>query len=299
MINLYQSPGRLGNKLWTLANVLAFSMEHDVELIHSDMNELVRMELVRRANRRIRRVGAFATAWLRAARKLRIHASLSLRDGEYVNLDGSSELTAHLGERRSLHVGGFYLAAPASLAKHQQDVINELRFDEEIMKSAFRIKGESIRKDRHNVAIHMRRGDYRNFLGGMMYYTDDVYIQVADLVRASTTRQVRFHLFSDEEISSENFGNFEIVAHRGNVPELDIAIMASCDAIFGPNSTFSQWASFIGSVPILVLEPHLVQRLDDLEGIGGTDFSIFTPQRFGEKSSVRIAASRAMVPAIL
>jgi hypothetical protein len=56
-------------------------------------------------------------------------------------------------------------------------------------------------------------------------------------------------------------------------PVGDLYALAQCDYIFGPVSTFSQWASFYGNKPLLHLENHEAQvereqfRVSDLQEI--------------------------------
>lgn len=298
MIVLVQSPGRLGNKLWTLANVLAFCIENGTGFVHADMHGLPPLSGSILAGYCKHSESALYRAWLKLARKARLHDSLTIRPREYVDLDQSTELKALIRKRRVVQLAGYYLAAPESLTKHRDKVVKVLQFDSEIQSRAVNIKTASFRKDGLNIAIHMRRGDYRQFIGGMLCYSDDTYRSVAGLVQAASDRPVRFHLFSDEAIPEAAFSGLDIVAHHGNVPELDLAIMASCDAIVGPSSSFSQWASFIGDVPIHVLEPETVSRLSSLSTLPEPGFSVFGPRRFGEKAAVRLTANRALVPAL-
>lgn len=169
VIILTQSPGRLGNKLWTLANVLAFCLDNDLRLVHADMSGLDRIRNSFLAECREHRENPLFRAWLRIARKLRLHKSLAVGNGEYVNLDQSPELKEMARCRRTLQLAGYYLAAPESLSRHKQAVIEALQFDPEIRQEADRIREATISSSSLNVAIHMRRGDYREFLGGMLY----------------------------------------------------------------------------------------------------------------------------------
>jgi len=65
----------------------------------------------------------------------------------------------------------------------------------------------------------------------------------------------------------------------------DIYLLSCCDYIVGPYSSFSQWASFVGQVPLHVvdyknafLEGREVRNVPSLKH----DFSVFAPSRFGE-----------------
>jgi hypothetical protein len=270
-------------------------MDNDVELVHADMTGMEGVKGSYSACGRSHRESKIFRNWLRICRRLRLHASLSLRDGEYVDIDESTEIKVLLRSGRAIQLGGFYLAAPGCLAKHKNDILKALRFDDVVWNEVERTKRSVILHDRVNVAVHMRRGDYRRFLGGMMYYSDGVYETVAALVARTSAGAVRFHLFSDDEISGEAFGKFDTIFHRGNSPEVDIGLMASCDAIVGPNSSFSQWASFIGDIPIYVLSPEVVSRISELEGLPRSDFNVFEASRFGEKASTRISVESRLV----
>lgn len=90
------------------------------------------------------------------------------------------------------------------------------------------------------VGIHKRRGDYRTWKGGRYCYGDDVWERVMSEMRALLApRPVSFAVFSDEN------------AVRS--AEEDQALMAQCDYLIGPPSTFTTWASFMGKVPLLHL----------------------------------------------
>lgn len=117
------------------------------------------------------------------------------------------------------------------------------------------------------VGVHIRRGDYANFLGGRYFYSLDEYNMVMGGVeRLQPGKRIAFLVCSNERIPQDAFAGHEVKMGTGVIIE-DLYSLAACDYIIGPPSTFSNWASFYGKVPIYTIR--------DLVKIPGThDFSV-------------------------
>lgn len=102
-----------------------------------------------------------------------------------------------------------------------------------------------------NVAVHMRRKDYREWHGGKFFYVDDVYRRLMQQMTSAV--DAHFILFSDELIEMEHFNGLDCVCAHGSAVE-DQWLMSECDYIMGPPSTFTIWASYYGNVPRAVIE---------------------------------------------
>lgn len=108
------------------------------------------------------------------------------------------------------------------------------------------------------VGVHIRRGDYAEYLGGKYYYTDDVYKRLmSDLSGLIMERRpgsrVRFLICSNERIDPAIFAPYDIFTSGGNHMLCDLYGLSRCDYIVGPPSTFSMWASFYGRKPLLMV----------------------------------------------
>lgn len=103
------------------------------------------------------------------------------------------------------------------------------------------------------VGIHMRRGDYRYWMDGKYFFEDSVYKEaIEQFENINPYWKIKFLLFSDESIIISNFGASNVIASNQEMI-IDLYLMAKCDYIIGPISTFSGWASFCGQVPLFHL----------------------------------------------
>lgn len=111
------------------------------------------------------------------------------------------------------------------------------------------------------IGVHIRRGDYKNYLDGKYYFEDDIYIRAINSMRnelENECRQVRFLICSNEpcEMSDNCDDVFSIKSTDGVT---DLYALTRCDYIIGPPSSYSQWASFVGDVPLcFILSPNFI-----------------------------------------
>ena len=103
------------------------------------------------------------------------------------------------------------------------------------------------------VGVHMRRGDYKRWSNGKYYYNDAEYIKIIQRCKSIFDGSSHFILFSDEPISNSFLDLGKITIVRNNLT-VDLTVMSLCNYLIGPPSTFSGWASFLGSVPIHFVE---------------------------------------------
>ncbi len=109
------------------------------------------------------------------------------------------------------------------------------------------------------VGVHVRRGDYKTYFGGKWYFDDETYwdaiqqihIQLMNLGEAKH----RFLVCSNEPfaIKDEMVEMFQIKPLSPSDCMTDLYALSRCDYIIGPPSTFSQWSSYYGHVPLRVM----------------------------------------------
>jgi hypothetical protein len=103
------------------------------------------------------------------------------------------------------------------------------------------------------VGVHIRRGDYKEWLDGVYYYTDDEYICILKCIEEqfeTKGNKVKFLLCSNEKINLENYSGLDYIIIPDTSGARDLYALSKSDYIIGPPSSYSQWASFSGKVPV-------------------------------------------------
>jgi Glycosyl transferase family 11 len=112
------------------------------------------------------------------------------------------------------------------------------------------------KKDFTLVGVHIRKGDYIDFLDGIHYFDNKKYAQAMEQVEkllTQTGKKVQFLICSNEKVNPIDFSGFDVNFSEDHFI-VDLYCLAKCDYIIGPHSTFSRWASFYGHVPLLHIE---------------------------------------------
>lgn len=105
------------------------------------------------------------------------------------------------------------------------------------------------------IGIHIRRGDYKNWRGGKYFYSLDDYSDfMSQIERCLNTEKIIFYISTNERQEKLNhLAHHRLCERRGSSAAMDLYALSKCDYIIGPPSTFSRWASLMGSVPIYLI----------------------------------------------
>ena len=149
---------------------------------------------------------------------------------------------------------GFPLLAFSSLEKHGDKVreyftplmqyqerisllINELRESSDLL-----------------IGVVIRHGDYREWQNGKYFYTLKEYTEIMEGLRGHfPDKKIKFLICSDEEQNLDAFKNLDYYFRSGYMIE-NLYSLARCDFIISPPSTYGMWASFYGRVPLYIIE---------------------------------------------
>jgi hypothetical protein len=150
-------------------------------------------------------------------------------------------------------VGGWDFRAHDLTEKYQDHFAKKYSIDESLIDhnsvakqiAEWKSDGQTV------VGVHIRRGDYREFMDGRYYYSDFVYTnKIREIAKLCAARggRARFVLFSNVP-SSVCIGEELDCAVSRNDWHIDHWLMSQCDFLVGPPSTFTLWASYIGKTP--------------------------------------------------
>lgn len=104
------------------------------------------------------------------------------------------------------------------------------------------------------IGLHIRGGDYKDFLGGKYFYPPEQYCGVMHKVEVYfEKKKIRWLVCSNEAVDLDHFSGFDVMKGNGQIVE-DMYAFAACDYIVGAPSTYTGWASFYGNKPLYYIE---------------------------------------------
>lgn len=116
-------------------------------------------------------------------------------------------------------------------------------------------KFEGYFKNNSVVGLHIRRGDYKTFLGGKYYFELSYYSKLIEEIK-NEFPQSKIIICSDEKLPEE-FKQIEGVKVSESDFLTDLFLLSNCRYIIGPPSTFSLLAGYIGDSNLMHVEGGL------------------------------------------
>ena len=133
-------------------------------------------------------------------------------------------------------------------------------FDPKVDKEKLKQKYLQTENNEKIITVHIRRGDYKEFLDGRYFFDDDMYIRkIEELLAAIPKDNYKFLICTnDEDLDIERYRKeFGNVIQSEEGPLEDQYLISQTHYILGAPSTFSQWASVMGEVPYYhIYEPE-------------------------------------------
>lgn len=280
MIIAYDTPGQLGNQLWAYSNLIAVAKEYNVSVIiilpqnYYKLLDADALQVAKRKGVYVLDAGSYKGRIIRKFGDVFLKNNNGfLAKGLSITLveDGSIALQKIIEQSRKR----LYIVNAWEQRIHTSSILNENDFIRSVILPEAKSKKkaeERIELLRQKfdviVAVHIRRGDYKNFLDGKYYFEDDVYLnKMVQINHVLSSVKVVFAIFSNEKIDINNFTTVNASFNNNNTPIGDMWGISLCDFIIGPLSTFSMWASFWKKVPL-----HFIQKNTEINTM-----NIFSP----------------------
>jgi len=274
--------GRLANRLTLFAQFIALAEEQGHRIVNFAFHSYAHLFETTRRDIYCRYPVAERRSWLdvvpgvaAALRKTRIcyqivcYASIwnehlpifgkqvvTLREkprSNVIPLDGP-EVQAQIRDARIVFAHGWPFRVPTSwLQRHAGKIRDYFRPIEEYDRAS-REAVDRLRRDADIVVgVHIRQGDYRTWRWGRYFFPASRYAGwMQELAAQFPDRKVAFFVCSDEPRTADEFPGLSVGLGAGSAMG-DLHALAGCDYIFGPQSTFTQWASFYGNKPLFLL----------------------------------------------
>ncbi|MFN9930899.1 MAG: hypothetical protein ACK54T_09610 [bacterium] len=161
----------------------------------------------------------------------------------------------NLRRRRRLWIPAWRCFNPVGIQRYRAQIVAALtpRPDRATDAADF---AASLDPTRLHIGVHVRRGDYRNFLAGKHFHPASVYHQqMRAIAERFADRRPQFVIFSDEPRNPGEFPGLDVVISGGDMIA-DLLRMARMHAVVGPMSSFSAMASYLGNGVAYHFGPH-------------------------------------------
>src|SRR3989339_650902 len=155
-----------------------------------------------------------------------------------------------------IYFDGWMFRNPKGIEKYRREIIKYFAPKEKFIKKIESKINKLKSKYNHIVGVHIRKGDYKVFLGGKLYFDDREINKILQEYLKEFNKdkdKTCFLACSDEKINMDKFPGLNIIKNNGNMIE-DLFILAKTDIIIGSDSTFGAFASYYGDVPLVVFQ---------------------------------------------
>jgi hypothetical protein len=270
--------GRMGNRLILFANFIAFARDQGHRVVNFAFHSYAPLFLSTRNDIYCQYPAPRRRSWmdvipglapaLRGTRFLYhcVHAASTLNErlpllgraavtlretpGQAVTPLEGPEVAARIAHARVVLVNGWNFRAPGCLQRQAPEVRAYFQPVEEHARASRQAVDRLRRQADVIVGVHIRRGDYRRWAGSKFFFPISRYAAwMRQLAGQFSGSRVAFLVCSEEPPHPREFEGLSVGFGPG-LPIEDLYALAGCDYIFGPPSTFSQWASFYGGRPL-------------------------------------------------
>ena len=273
LLIIYCDYGRLGNRLHTHANALAWCIENNYNLMNLSFNEYAHFfknsqkhksgnfhqhenflfkSLSSRVFINFLRRLLLSDKWLK--RLAWIIKQVKPTNNEIVS---EADLNCQISHKKINLIKYWDISCSHSIKKHQDKLRDYLRPSIRFEASSEKIIDELRSKYDYVVGVHARRGDYAIYLDGKYYHSWESYLhwanQTKQVLEKSGKKNVGVVICSDEEPPTSIPKRQTVHFNSSNEIMVDIHIMSLCDYNVGPPSSFGTWISWFGKVPRLVV----------------------------------------------
>ena len=275
MIVIARSYGQLGNRLILYSHFIAAAREYGVDLANPCFSEYAHLfpttfsdrwcrfplratESQRRPSLLQRQVLSKAvylsgkTLWLLRLRHYPFHV-IRLRGEEACDL-GGDEFARMVRSGRPVLASGWAFRSERLLQKHATAVRDHFHIAEPHRSTVDRLLAKLRQESDVVVGVHIRHGDYANFMNGRYYYSTQQYADMMQRVADQLPGQrVSFLVCGNSPLQTTDFPGLHVTLGPGHIIE-DMYALAETDLMMGPPSTYTGWASFYGNTPLSYMQ---------------------------------------------
>ncbi len=270
MIIVANKSGQLANRLFLFAHLVAFAAEHGITVANLSFDEYCihfdstkrdlfcrypsRSSFIKPTKKRRHRLYGLVYQWIH---RFSWHRSFIPRGMEILEIEleqicrmEEPNFQSAVSKYPLFFLCGWHFQDMAAFKKHSDTIRRFFEPLPSIQKNVSALIGHCRQGTEVIIGVHIRRGDYKDFMGGQYFYDHDKYAGLMHRIESLLQGQkVLFLICSNEPIPTEVFDDFNLCLGNNHLVE-DLYSLAQCDYLIGPPSTYTMWASFYGQVPL-------------------------------------------------
>jgi hypothetical protein len=276
MLILAAKSGQLANRLFLFGHLIAAAIEHDLSFAnlafpeYAPLFESTHHDLLCRypasADRRVpspmlRQIAYVAARGLtllltRTNLKTSLLSAIALPDDQRCDLN-SPEFLQLASRAQVLLLKGWLFRNNSNFLKHAPQIRQYFTPIEPHRSNVAHLITQARQSCDILIGVHIRQGDYAEFMGGKHFHTTGQYVHVMrNIAFLFPDQRVTFLVCSNVPQHAADFSTCNVVFANQHLLE-DLYSLAQCDYIIGAVSTYSLWASFYGKVPL-----YHIQEID-------------------------------------
>lgn len=265
MIIIDRHIGQMCNRLWSLLPIISFSIEQkeriviiwgpsDIESFFPHVKSFGNLQFVLSGKTR-------PSWWWRG--ELFLHKIFPYIDKPLEEFKSKRKFTIHF-------IDAWKHSEDASFISKNKKVIKELFTPN--LATTYKLHKSIPPFGGVTIGVHIRMGDYKEYLSGRYYFGVEKWAKyIEHLNSIFDTKHIRFLICSNEnnicEQISKILPNINIFSIRNTDGLTDLYALTKCDYIIGVPSSYSQWASFIGDVPLYLITSERYPQINEFHKI--------------------------------
>ena len=159
-------------------------------------------------------------------------------------------------KNENIYLDSWLFRNPIGIEKYRKEIKEYFkpRKDIEILVSS--LAKEWRNKYKTLIGVHIRQGDYCEWRGGIYFINPNRVREIIDeylSIFKKNKDEILFIITSDGSVDGKIFEGLHFTVSKENAVT-DLFLLASTDAIIGSNSTFGAFASYLGNIPLIIMQ---------------------------------------------
>ena len=185
---------------------------------------------------------------VKLAAKLHIIPTVDFSDGQ------NEQKIETIRQHKHVLVTGWSVRFHSLYQKYKENIISIFDFLPEVHHHVDMILQAST-ADTIKLGVHIRRGDYKTWLGGRFYYDDTQYLDtIRQFIHLHPEKEIDVYICTNDPHLNQPFYQQHLspirVFFSDGSPAEDLCLLSKCDYLIGPLSSFTLIASMYHNTPL-------------------------------------------------